>query len=168
MRGDWRGSLGEWLRTRVAVNPLGQRRISHLLLDALIARWPPWCGYVSAVLFVGLTTGRRSALASKDRQYAACHGGPLSVCESDYWSEFFRLGEAEDNRRPVVLAASILDEFSKTQTTRVRWARCGAAQNAPSGRPLFGRTVWHEGHLGLAAHRHQANGKVRPERAKLG
>ena len=53
----------------------------------------------------------------------ASKGAPLPVSDTGYWSEFLSIGEAEEEGGPVVLASSLLEEFSKTQTWRVRRAK---------------------------------------------
>jgi len=84
-------------------------------ITVLVSYEPDWLGLAAA--------GFQEPYAHLELQVLSPEGAPLPVSETGYWSEFLSVGEAEEDGGPVALATALLDEFSNTQTWRVRWAR---------------------------------------------
>ncbi len=84
-------------------------------ISILLSFEPDWLGLAAA--------GMDEPYAHLELQVLSPKEAPLPVSDTGYWSEFLSIGEAEEDGGPVALAVALLDEFSNTQTWRVRWAR---------------------------------------------
>jgi hypothetical protein len=84
-------------------------------ISILLSFEPDWLGLAAA--------GFDEPYAHLELQVLSPKGAPLPVSDTGYWSEFLSVGEAEKEGGPVALASALLDEFSDTQTWRVRWAK---------------------------------------------
>jgi len=84
-------------------------------ITLLVSYEPDWLGLAAA--------GFQEPYAHLELQVLHPEGAPLPVSDTGYWSEFLSIGEAEEDGGHVALATALLEEFSNTQTWRVRWAR---------------------------------------------